>query len=78
MGGINAHFPDGAEDTIDKGRRSFVIKRAKPDGKSYDRDIAEKYGLSFESIRKNGGALLTATAFIKRLSPAAVDPRPSL
>lgn len=35
---------------IDEGKRSFKIKRAKPDGKSYARDIAEKYGLSFERI----------------------------
>lgn len=31
--------------------RSFEIVRAKPDGKSYARDIAEKYGLSAEKIR---------------------------
>ncbi len=31
--------------------RSFEIVRAKPDGKSYARDIAEKYGLSSELIR---------------------------
>ncbi len=36
---------------IEKGRRSFLITRAKPDGKSYARDIADKYGLSFEGIR---------------------------
>ncbi len=36
---------------IEEGRRSFLIKRAKPDGKSYARDIADKYGLSFEGIR---------------------------
>ena len=35
---------------IEEGRRSFKIYRAKPDGKSYARDIAEKYGLSFESL----------------------------
>jgi hypothetical protein len=29
--------------------------RAKPDGKSYARDIADKYGLSFESIMKKVG-----------------------
>ena len=37
---------------IEEGKRSFKITRAKPDGKSYARDIAEKYGLSFDSIRK--------------------------
>ncbi len=36
---------------IEEGRRSFLITRAKPDGKSYARDIADKYGLSFEGIR---------------------------
>ena len=35
---------------IDKGSRSFKILRARPDGKSYARDIAEKYGLSLEHI----------------------------
>ena len=31
--------------------RSFEIVRAKPDGKSYARDIAEKYGLSAQMIK---------------------------
>ncbi|MBE6606032.1 MAG: hypothetical protein E7635_03220 [Ruminococcaceae bacterium] len=31
--------------------RSFEIVRTKPDGKSYARDIAERYGLSSEKIR---------------------------
>ncbi len=35
---------------IEEGKRSFKIIRAKPDGKSYARDIADKYGLSYESI----------------------------
>ena len=35
---------------IEEGKRSFKIVRAKPDGKSYARDIAEKYGLSYDSI----------------------------
>ena len=35
---------------IEEGKRSFKIIRAKPDGKSYAKDIADKYGLSFESI----------------------------
>ena len=38
---------------IEEGRRSFKIYRAKPDGKSYARDIADKYGLAFESLVKN-------------------------
>ncbi len=38
---------------IEEGKRSFKIVRAKPDGKSYARDIAEKYGLTYESIMKN-------------------------
>ena len=37
---------------IEEGRRSFKIFRAKPDGKSYAKDIADKYGLSFESLIK--------------------------
>lgn len=35
---------------IEEGKRSFKIIRMKPDGKSYARDIAEKYGLSYETI----------------------------
>ena len=37
---------------IEEGKRSFKIVRRKPDGKSYARDIADKYGLSYESILK--------------------------
>ena len=37
---------------IEEGRRSFKIVRAKPDGKSYARDIANKYGLSLSDIEK--------------------------
>ncbi len=37
---------------IEEGRRSFKIHRAKPDGKSYARDIADKYGLSFDTLIK--------------------------
>ncbi len=37
---------------IEEGERSFKIFRQKPDGRSYARDIAEKYGLSFEHIQK--------------------------
>ena len=44
---------------LEEGRRSFKIYRAKPDGKSYARDIADKYGLSFDSLmaraRERGG-----------------------
>ena len=41
---------------MEEGQRSFKIYRAKPDGKSYARDIADKYGLSFENLmeRMNG------------------------
>lgn len=35
---------------IESGRRSFKIHRAKPDGRSYARDIANKYGLSFDTL----------------------------
>ena len=37
---------------IEEGRRSFKIYRAKPDGRSYAKDIAEKYGLSFDLIAR--------------------------
>ena len=40
---------------IEEGRRSFKIYRAKPDGKSYARDIADKYGLSFDSLMQRSG-----------------------
>lgn len=33
-----------------EGKRSFRILRAKPDGKSYARDIASKYGLTYDNI----------------------------
>ncbi len=33
-----------------EGKRSFRIVRQKPDGKSYARDIAERYGLTYDSI----------------------------
>ena len=35
---------------MEEGKRSFRIVRAKPDGRSYARDIAERYGLTYESI----------------------------
>ena len=35
---------------VGEGKRSFKIQRAKPDGKSYARDIAESYGLTYERI----------------------------
>jgi DNA mismatch repair ATPase MutS len=35
-----------------EGKRSFKIHRAKPDGKSYARDIAGRYGLTYENIVK--------------------------
>ncbi len=42
---------------IEDGERSFIITRKKPDGKSYARDIASKYGISLdmilEKIQKN-------------------------
>lgn len=37
---------------MNNGQRSFKILRAKPDGKSYARDIANKYGISLEHILK--------------------------
>ena len=38
-----------------EGKRSFKIVRAKPDGKSYARDIAERYGLTYENILRKIG-----------------------
>ena len=40
---------------IEEGKRSFKIFRAKPDGKSYARDIAQRYGLTYENILKKLG-----------------------
>ncbi len=40
---------------IEEGKRSFKIYRAKPDGKSYARDIANKYGLSFDTLMERVG-----------------------
>ncbi len=37
---------------MEAGQRSFRIRRAKPDGKSYARDIADRYGLTYENIIK--------------------------
>ena len=37
---------------IEDGERSFIITRKKPDGRSYARDIARKYGISLENILK--------------------------
>ncbi|MBO5313328.1 MAG: hypothetical protein J6B29_05115 [Clostridia bacterium] len=37
---------------MEEGQRSFKIKRQKPDGKSYAKDIANKYGISLEHIIK--------------------------
>jgi hypothetical protein len=40
---------------MEEGERSFKIHRMKPDGKSYARDSADKYGLSFENIMAKAG-----------------------
>ena len=37
---------------MEEGERSFRIRRAKPDGKSYAGDIAKRYGLTYDEIRK--------------------------
>jgi DNA mismatch repair ATPase MutS len=37
---------------MEEGQRSFKISRKKPDGRSYARDIADKYGISLDSILK--------------------------
>ena len=39
-------------DIEEEGKRSFRIKRRKPDGKSYARDIARRYGLDFDQLSK--------------------------
>ncbi|MBQ4509859.1 MAG: hypothetical protein II984_03970 [Clostridia bacterium] len=37
---------------MEEGERSFKITRKKPDGRSYARDIASKYGISLDNILK--------------------------
>lgn len=37
---------------MEEGERSFKITRQKPDGRSYARDIASKYGISLDNILK--------------------------
>ncbi len=37
---------------MENGQRSFLIRRMKPDGQSYARDIAEKFGLSMNKIEE--------------------------
>jgi DNA mismatch repair ATPase MutS len=38
------------ENSSTPGKRSFKIVRARPEGNSYARDIAEKYGLTLENL----------------------------
>lgn len=38
---------------METGQRSFKIIRKKPDGKSYARDIAEKYGITYDRMVNN-------------------------
>ncbi len=47
---------------IEEGKRSFKIHRAKPDGKSYAKDIADRYGLSFESLSARASEKLSGGA----------------
>ncbi len=37
-----------------QGKRSFQIEAAPPEGQSYARDIAQKYGVTFEQLMKEG------------------------
>lgn len=48
LGGIRL---DNLVAGIEEGKRSFLILRKTPDGRSYAGDIAAKYGLSFDAIR---------------------------
>ena len=38
---------------VDKGERSFKVYKSDPQGSSYARDIAKKYGVTFEQIKQN-------------------------
>jgi DNA mismatch repair ATPase MutS len=38
----------------DGGKRSFKIKVAPPEGMSHARDIAEKYGVTYEMLTREG------------------------
>jgi DNA mismatch repair ATPase MutS len=37
---------------MENGQRSYLIRQMKPDGQSYARDIAEKFGLSMNMIEE--------------------------
>ena len=50
MGGVP--IDNMVAEVTDDGRRTFRVIRKNPDGKSYAKDIADKYGLSFEQICK--------------------------
>ena len=57
LDGIAARTKGAPIDTLvagieGEGKRSFKITRAKPDGKSYARDIANRYGLTYDNIVK--------------------------
>ena len=52
VGDLNASPIDTLVAGMEKGERSFLILRQKPDGKSYAGDIAAKYGLSLADILK--------------------------
>ena len=34
-------------------KNTFLLKRAEPDSSSYARDIAEKYGITYEQMKEN-------------------------
>ena len=55
-----------------EGKRSFVIKRAKPDGKSYARDIASRYGLTYEGILQRIGKVCRGLFIINSADKAAL------
>jgi len=42
---------------MEEGERSFKILRQTPDGKSYARDIADKYGITFDGLMKRAEQL---------------------
>ena len=35
-------------------KNTFILKRAEPDSSSYARDIAEKYGITYEQMKEDG------------------------
>lgn len=54
-GKIDTLVAEMDEEQPESGSRSYVIRRARPTGASYARDIAAKYGLTYENLMRSLG-----------------------